>query len=191
MSDERIRLALRREATIDDLDRLAWKEDWALQNVIQATDDNPYEAVWLTEDGVEVHFLDDHLIDVPYLVLTGRGAAALAASLRGRLPVVEEGDVLRMDREAASDDERVAAVLVTGVLAGPHSPAEVVAILDRALRSPSADVRYAALMAAGYAERRELEPALRALLEDEDESIREDAAAALGALENVWREGPR
>jgi hypothetical protein len=183
---ERVRIPLRREATIDDLDRLAWKDDWSLQQVIQATDDNPYESVWLTDDGVEVHFVDDHLIDVPYLVLEGAGAAALTESLRPRLPLVGADDVLRMDRQAGNDDERVSAVLVAGVLIGPHSPAELVAVVERGLRSPSPDVRYAALMAAGYAERRELRPALEALLDDEDESIREDAEGMLAGLEKVW-----
>jgi hypothetical protein len=181
----RIRLPLHPEATQEEVDSMAYMADWTLAEIITKNRERPHEQVYEDrKDGTPIHYIRDWLLGVDYLVVPAQ--APQTARIRKELHVVSLKEALAMV-EAAETPEALRRAFFFAVLASPAPNPRVLALFERLLASSEIKLRRAAVLAAGYAEWRELRPLLaRAATEDRRKQVREEARLMLEGLEQVW-----
>jgi hypothetical protein len=188
---ERIRIALQDGVKQEKVSVLAYRFEWEMERVIQRTDDHPREVIWATPGRKTfVHWVEDFLVQQRYLVVQGDDAEAVAEQLRSKLKTLSPVDVAKRLAGTRDEGDLIDVLYKAGVAAGPEEDSALREVFDAGFRHESPDVRRAAVFAAGYAEWPGLrEPLERLAGSDPDLVVREDAAAMLEGLEQVWGGG--
>lgn len=118
------------------------------------------------------------------LLEPGGDVDKVVAAAREQLPTVDPAEPLKQLEGAKSVSDKVDGLYKLGVAAAGKPDAKVASAFERALSDEDATVRHAAIVAAGYLGWQELRALLKKLAaEDEDESVRKDAALMLESLE--------
>jgi hypothetical protein len=182
-----IRVPLK-NVTINEVDTLAWREEWSIQASIPRTQDNPYEVVFTAEDGTSIHYIEDFLLGVSYLLLRGEEPALVAERVRKKLPTYSVDEIKRLVAQGKTRDEQIRAIYLVAAATTPRFDASLYRLFEITLASNNPEVRSAAILGMGYA----AWPEFKALLQpieatDPDARVREDARAMLESLERVWR----
>jgi hypothetical protein len=184
-----IRVPLKENVNINDVDTLAWREEWNIQASIPRTRDNPYEVIFTAEDGTSIHYIEDFLLGVNYLLLEGEDPAPTAERILGKLPTYSIDEIQRLVERCRTRDEQIRAIYLAAAATTPRFDASLYRLFEITLASNNPEVRSAAILGMGYA----AWPAFKALLQpieatDPDARVREDARAMLESLERVWRD---
>jgi len=184
----RIRIALHEKMKERHTDALAYRESWELERVIKRTADQPREVIWaVPRRKTFVHVIEDFLIQQRYVRVDGADAVAVAALVRSKLKTLSPADVAGRLDGAREESDVIDALYEAGVVAGPEEDPVLTRVFRAGLEHESAQVRRAAIFAAGYAEWRSFEAWLAELAEaDVDPIVREDARAMLDGLAKVW-----
>ncbi len=184
MSDLRTRVALQPGVEQDALDALAWDNDWIWQQEVERGDQNPYELIWTTEDEqTQIHYIDDFLLNVPYVLALGPAAEDIAAQVRTALPTYRWDAVQTLFTAAQTPAQQVQALHYAAIVAAPPDGAAVVALFDQAASSPVDEVREAVILAIGYLGWPDLLPILeRVQQSDPLPRVRQSAARMLEGL---------
>lgn len=181
-----IRVPLK-DVTIDDVDTLAWREDWSFQASIPRTQDNPYEVIFTAEDGTSIHYIEDFLLGVNYLLLEGEEPGPLAEDIRKKLPTYSVDETKRLVAQGKTRDELIGAIYLAAAATSPRFDESLFKLFEIALESDDPDVRSAAILGMGYAAWPEFKALLRRIeATDPDSRVRGDARAMLDSLERVW-----
>ena len=181
----RTRLPLHPKVAQEEVDGMAYMADWILAEILTKNRERPHEQVYEDrEDGTLIHYIRDWLLGVDYLLVPA--PSRQAARIRKELHVVSLKEALAMV-EAARTPEALRRAFFFAVLASTAPNPRVLALFERLLASPEIKLRRAAVLAAGYAEWKELRPMLaRAAAEDRRKQVREEAGLMLEGLEQVW-----
>jgi len=174
-----------------DVDHFSEREGWILRDFTPFIEGELFEKIWTTEgqDAV-IYYIDDPVVQTRYLVVEGPEEASVADEVRRSLVVATEGEILAGLAPDAAPAVRQRHLFAAGLLANdPGSDALFRPILD-ALGDENDYVRYAAVIAAGYANRPEALARVRPLAEsDPHEAVRSMARSVVTGLERVEREG--
>jgi hypothetical protein len=129
-----------------------------------------------------VYWVDDYIVDMPYVVVEGTNAEEIAEELRVDLGVPGHDDVF--ERWDTADDEEAAvfAMFYLGISAPPSSSPQHLARFDAGLRSDSRFVRLATLTAMGYRAWAELSPLAERACDDLDHEVAEVAQRLVARL---------
>lgn len=179
------RLSLKNSVTPGNLSHLAWDLDWDIYDIIKGDETRPFEKIWLANSGqTTIHYLEDRLIGVRYLLLEGKAQPETASQIREAIAVYAEADITAMFDQARGPKSLIRALRQMGAAS---QPAIVIPAwcqrIEKAARHESPDVRYAAVLALAYTGWRTLRPLLEELAADDpDPDVQKTAAAALTAL---------
>ena len=118
--------------------------------MVEVGETRPYEEIWSLDNGHSaVHYIEDGLLGLLYVVVLGEHVDEVEASLRRALETVRPKDALEWLEDAASAERRVQAAAY--LAASAERPAlDLIEAFDRLMRDPVADVRRAAIFAATY-----------------------------------------
>ncbi len=186
-----MRLIFDPAVTKADVDRFSEREGWILRDFTPLVEGELYEKIWTTEaQDAAIYYIDDPVVQTRYLVVEGPEEASVAEAVRRSLVVATVGEVLAGLTSDVAPAARQRYLFAAGLLANdPGSDALFTPILD-ALDDVNDYVRYAAVVAAGYANRPEALARVRSLAEsDPHEAVQSMARSVVAGLERVEREG--
>ena len=179
------RLILDPRATADIVERGAELAGWpkVLEDPREGT--RPHRMAWDGPwEGLQVFYVDDHNIKVPYLIIVGADAEQAKDEVMESLPSYSIDSILADALEAGDSEAKKTSIRRLAVLgAATETDPNILAIFDAAMLDPDPEVRRLAAGATLYPAWREFEPRLELLAaKDEDQSVRERAAKALATL---------
>jgi HEAT repeats len=181
----KIRVVLRPEAGREDVDDVALDLDWLFLRNFPSSEERPYEDMWIDRDErTYIHYIEDHLVDLRYLVLNGPDADQLRSEVVAVLAVHQPADGPAAWESARSEADRIQAVHLLALTADPDDHAEAAGYLRRAAEDTGVEVRRAVILAATYVGWPELRELLTELAQsDPDPTVVRDARLALEGLD--------
>ncbi|MFI7434111.1 hypothetical protein [Micromonospora haikouensis] len=169
------RIVLKPNVGLPDVEEAAFDLQWLLVRHWDASDERPYEDVWVdANEAGSIHYLDDHMVDLRYLTFRGPNSAQNADDARAALATYSSEEALSVFVSAQTVDERVQAVYLAALGATQHRPA-VSSILEEAVEDDQVAVRHAVAVAIAYLGWPSLGGLLERLRHDADESVRSGA----------------
>jgi hypothetical protein len=178
------RVVLRPEVTREQVEDAALDLEWLLLKSWPRGQDRPYEDVWVDRDEQTwIHYIEDHLVDLRYLVVKGTDVSAVESEARQLLPAYQAEDARRAWDTATTADERVEAVYLLALTAGPEDRSRAVAALQAASSDGDPAVRHALVLATTYVGWPELRRLLELLAKNDSvDAVRQEARLALDGL---------
>jgi hypothetical protein len=174
------RVVLKGEAPKESFAELAYSQDWVIAEIGPASDEEPYEEVWLTTDGgSEIHLIDDHLIGLIYVDVVGQRRDQAVEFIKTRLDTCSKEEVIDVARSAGNPRELSRAVRLAGAVAAGGFDQALFEIFLRAFESEDPQTRIAAIIAAGYTEWREFTPLIDRLAQSDPDQVVSDTAASI------------
>jgi hypothetical protein len=175
------RIVLREDVTGDDVGAAAYSANWRIKQILDADRHNPREVIYqVTPKRTFVHYIEDSLLGIDYLVIQGEELDEVEARTRAALPALSEQEVRMMMGTAVTADEQVRALPCAALVAPVSFDVEFYRWFEHALHSPEARVRKLTILATGYVGWREFCAPLAELAStDGDSQVREDARAML------------
>jgi hypothetical protein len=174
------RVVLRGKAAKEDFAELAYFQDWVIDEIVPASDEEPYEEVWITTDGnTEAHLIDDHLIGLVYVDVVGQHRDNVVALIRSRLDNYSREEVIDAARSAGDPQELDRVVRLAGAVATEGFDKDLFEIFRRALESEDPQTRIAAIITAGYTEWHEFIPLIGRLARGDPDQVVRDTAASI------------
>jgi hypothetical protein len=177
------RVVLKEHVGEAEMNRLAAREGWIFGGEIDRTEEAPFERFWRTADGAaSIHYVEDWIIGLVYVVADAPDPAPLAESIRAALDGWSLADAVRMFGRARTLEEKADALYHLGAMAPAEMDPEVFAVFEHAFADPDPEVRRAAVLAAFYTRWPEFEAALQRMAFDADERLSRYARATLDQL---------
>jgi hypothetical protein len=178
------RILPKQSFTRDDASRLAHQHGWQYHNIFLPEGRQPFEKVWLTDDGLtSVHWIEDGEVDLNYFLLQGEHQPQVAGAIREDVETVGRDELRSMLDRAEESDEFLSALTMAAVSAPPEFDTEVFEWLERGFTHPRPPVRQAAAILTAYPGWPEFRAPLERLAnEDEDDEVRQAAEAMLEDL---------
>lgn len=172
-----LRIVLKPGVSRDEVGFLAARYEWWLLSIGRESDEYIRDEWRAKDDGTFVVYIEDPVVNLPYLLVKGPSADAVAETIRRGLPVWSSAEAAELLARAADWRDKAAAVHFIALGAPPREDESVVDVLERMSRDPDPHVRRAVVISIGYLASW---PALRTLLEtiereDPDENIGRDA----------------
>jgi hypothetical protein len=180
------------ERLIEPVDRNRILADLGLElSNLQEEPGRAYFEVWMPldlDDEAVIHYVDDVPIGVRYFVVEGE--QRWAQHVRQSFPVMTDEAILERMRTASSDAQRIEATFMIALIGGREPRENALAELKASLHHPSEEVRYAAILAAGYTSWPALEVDLEELAERDGSPRVQDRAQRLlqQVAEYGWEE---
>jgi hypothetical protein len=175
----------------DDVTELAWERGWKYHDMVGADEDQAFEKVWLTPDGrTGIHWLEDPVLDLNYVVIEGDGQDAIAREIEEAVPTYSREELRRMVERAEDWDDLMDALQHAAAAAPPEFDLETFGWFERAFAHEHPTVRKMAVISTAYP----AWPEFRALLaeaadSDPDEEVREVAVRMLADLDEKLAAG--
>lgn len=185
------RLVLTHQANRDRVRRIADEAGLDLVHEVPAAHPQPYELVYSTPwEGVSLHYQEDTLIGVPYLLLAGDVDEVVVETVRKIFPVESVETLVLKAYSAASANEKIDIVYRVGAACGPSVHEGALLVFRACFVDPDPSVREAAAYATTYVGWREFVAPLGVLAaEDPAPQVREVAGLALNALrQHFWHD---
>jgi hypothetical protein len=186
------RIVLAPSSTRADFHDSALEHGWQLERVVDAGAENPYEEIWtLGDTRTAVHYIEDALINVPYLLVFGERVDDVAARVSEALETVTAEDAVRATRMARTRAERLRSIAYLAAAAPATVDPEVLAAFEELLADPDPTVRDSAIFGSVYAQWPEIGDLLEHVrAHDAEPPIRQAADDALAAIRRARNGGP-
>lgn len=167
-----------------DVEAVMYAENFDFWQVIKASEDTPYEVVWLTPDRkTSIHYIEDFDSDTRYVAIKGERREEIIDRLRQRLDVYEKDEIMAQYKTAESEDDAVGAIVIAGVSAPPAHDKALLKFFERALQDRRPRVRVAVIEAFLWASWDNCLTLLNQVAaHDDDPEIREYAGFAIQAI---------
>jgi hypothetical protein len=189
MSD--LRIVLKESVSNDDIDRLAWQQNWELYDLLPRTEKAPLTKIWITPDEqTGIHYIEDFYISVRYLLLRGNDIEKIAEKIQASLDTYSLEELHQKVGEVKDKNECIAVILRLGAATTQNYDPRIFQDFKTLMSHPHPDVREAAMFATTYAGWREFREALQHLKEhDPEPTVRKFARTTLESLaKNYWQE---
>ena len=185
MKAQKIRFPLKELVSENEIYTAALRHDWLWWDKTLANEDNPYEVVWITDDEKNtIHYIDDHLINLRYLVVQGEAVDEIAKQIHSSLATYTREEIRQTVEEATTRDQYIHAIYQVGIAAPQDYDPELFEWFKIGLSNPDAKVRKATILAIGYVGWLEFRAVLQELkTNDPDQSVRQRASILLEGYE--------
>lgn len=143
---------------------------------VEREDDVPMEYVWITQDrSTTLNYIEDHRIDLNYVVARGRDRDALHSRVVAHLGAYSFAELARMYERAARAEEAARAVFYALVSIPPAPDERFLRLFRHALARPERVVRFKAIEALAACEWPGALESLRPTLIDPDPVVAAEA----------------
>jgi len=179
-----LREIVKKNVTRQQVDSLAWDENWYSHDFIPPTEESPYEEVWITQDDqTAIHYIEDPLISIRYFFVTGSNLVEVSSRIRSSLDTYKRDDIRNMMNNALEPKQYINAIYHIGIAATQEYDTEFFEFFKLAFSHHDPKVRNAAILATGYAGWKEFREPLERLKEsDSEQAVREFADYTLQSL---------
>lgn len=170
----KIRLVPRTTVSRADIEQLADSLSWTHYRTTTEDAQRPHETTWLAPDhGAAIHWIEDHVIRVNYLLIQGPDVAPTTDALKSRLDFYTSESLQATFDETRDGSALMDALHTLGVhCSGPFDP-DLFALFRWAMNDPDPLIRRVALLAASMTHWREFIPLLDYVrAHDREESVR-------------------
>lgn len=175
----------------EEINQMAYDNDWQFQDLILPTETQPFEKIWLTADRqTAIHYIEDSMLGVRYLHVDGENRDPITALIQSRIAIYDL-DAIRQQIETASDANlAIRATYHLAAIAPAQFDPELFGYFGRMLAHPDSEVRRAAIFATAYAPWVEFRPYLEQIAAtDAVEDVRDFAAFMLAShMRHTWGE---
>jgi hypothetical protein len=181
---------VRENVTRQQVDSLAWDENWYSHDLIPPTEEAPYEEVWITQDDqTTIHYIEDPLISIRYFFIEGSNQEEVVSRIRSSLDTYKRDEICEMMKNAVETKPCVAAIYHVGIAATQEYDTEFFEFFKFAFSHHDPKVRNAAILATGYVGWQEFREPLEHLKKSDTEQIvREFADYTLQSLaKHNWK----
>jgi hypothetical protein len=181
MKAQKARFLLKESVSEDEIYTAALNNDWLWWDKTLSSEDNPYEVVWITDDEQKsIHYIEDHLINLRYLVAQGDDVEQIIKQIHSSLDIYNNAEIRQLVEKASTRDEHICAIYQVGIAASQDYDSEFFELLKIGLSNPDAEVRKAAILAVGYVGWSEFREILQHLKTDDPHlMVRERASIML------------
>lgn len=170
-----------------EIEQLADSLSWIHYRTTEASEQTPYEAIWMApESGAAIHWIEDHLIHVDYLLLQGPDIDPSINALKSRL-ALHTADSLRETFDETRDAPALLDALYDlGVHCSGQFDPELFALFRWTLHDPDPLVRRVSLLAASMTNWSEFIPLLDYVRNhDREELVRLEAQTVFEVMSTL------
>lgn len=172
----------------EEMKQLAERLGWTLHAVQEGEPDAPegvpFEMIWISVDQKSaIHWIEDHLLLVNYIGITGPSRAHTEVLVRDALDVHSPDSMTDLFDSARDADSLMNSVRMLSIQCqGDYDP-QLFALLRWAANDPSPIVRRVTLLAASTISWAEVDPLVQYVRDhDLDETVRAEAAQVLDII---------
>ncbi|MFE7126902.1 hypothetical protein [Streptomyces sp. NPDC057617] len=174
---KKIRLVPKSGTGRTDIEHLAEQLDWTYHQKTPKGEQTPFEIIWLSTDrGAAIHWIEDHLIRVDYLLIQGPDVDPTLGELESRLDLHSSESLQDLFDGTRDGSAVMDALHVLGVhCSGPFEP-DLFALFRWSMHDPDPLVRRVALLMVSLTNWNEFIPLLDYIRKhDSVESVRAQA----------------
>lgn len=169
--------------TRDEVTSLARSKGWQYHDMYVADGHQPFEKVWLTADGrTGIHWIEDQILELDYLVVEGDRVDEIARSLREDLDTFGRDELRALVEGACEWHTFLYALHHVAAAAPPAAEPELLTWFERGFTHEEPAVRNMTAILTSYPAWPELHRPLERLLGDDDDNVRATAARMLEHL---------
>ncbi len=175
----------------EEVNQMAYDNDWQLQDLVLPTETQPFEKIWLTASGeVAIHYVEDSMLGARYLHVDGENRDQTTALIRSRIATYDLDEIRQQLKTASDTNLAIRATYHLAAIAPEQFDPEFFGYFSLMLAHPDSEVRRAAVFATAYAPWVEFRPYLeRMAADDAVEDVRDFAAFMLAShMRHVWSE---
>ncbi|MEH2039430.1 HEAT repeat domain-containing protein [Nostoc sp.] len=185
------RIIVKDAVSLEQVNALAWSENWSLLDFNPRTETSPYNKIWITQDEqTGIHYIEDFLINIRYFLVEGKNQEQIIAKISSSIDTYDEKEIFEMAENAVNQDNYIRAIYHIAILARQTYNPKIFEIFNSAFTHADPEVRKAAILATvaiGWKEFRETLQGLQ--VNDPDLNVRERAHRTLQNLaKNNWKE---
>ncbi|MER5556018.1 hypothetical protein ABT001_30840 [Streptomyces sp. NPDC002793] len=180
----KIRLVPRAVTSRADIEQLAKQLGWTHHRTTQKGERTPFEITWLSPDrGAVIHWIEDHLVRVDYLLVQGPAVDPAISSLKSRIDFHSSESLQEVFDETRDSSALMDALHALGVYcSGPFDP-HLFALFRWSMNDPDPLVRRVALLTASLTDWLEFIPLMDYVrTHDPSESVRAQAETILDVM---------
>nr|PPQ56748.1 hypothetical protein C5F59_08760 [Streptomyces sp. QL37] len=159
------------------MEQLAKQLGWTHHRTTQRGEQAPFEITWLAPDrGAAIHWIEDHLVRVDYLLVQGPAIAPTVSSLKSRIDFHSSESLQEVFDGTRDSSALMDALHALGVYcSGPFDP-DLFALFRWSMHDPDPLVRRVALLTASLTDWPEFIPLVNYVrTHDPSESVRAQA----------------
>lgn len=184
MSDSRQALPLKPEVERGSINGVAWDLNWLMVDVLQKSDEQPYEKIYATGDSkTKIHYIEDFFIGMHYVLAVGPAARTVIEGVSERLDAYDWKDVEALFSVDSLVEERVQAVYAAAILAPSSVDPDRLRFFERVAEDGEERVRLALSIGIGYIGWEACRDLARDLANDPSERIRKNAELMIEGFE--------
>ncbi|WNG45374.1 hypothetical protein F0U60_15635 [Archangium minus] len=168
---KKLRIPMKDVEAAAQLSSIALILGWSLESVTEATSTRPYQIIWVTDEDEAgsrsiVRFIDDFMIEVPYIYIESEAPEHLAPGLPEFVDVYTNDEIRKLADSAATAEQLHLAVRLMALIAPPEFDASFFEFFRKSLTFPDPTVQRKAILAMGYVGWKELLPVLEQLAKE-------------------------
>lgn len=156
---------------------------WLLWGENQRSDKAPYEIVWISDSQhTTIHFIDDHLIGLKYLVIKGTKVDEVTEFVLHLFPskLYRQSDIFQMLENASMVQDRIQAIHHVGVAAPSEFDPMFYKVFEQELQSSDPAIRLAMILVLSYVDWTEVKKLVKTIaVSDLNPEVREAASNLL------------
>jgi hypothetical protein len=165
-------------------ERLGWTLHAVQDGEPDAPDGAPFEIIWISVDQKSaIHWIEDHLLQVNYIGITGPSRAQTEVLLRDVMEIHSPDSMTDLFDSARDADSLMNSVRMLSIQCQEDYNPQLFALLRWAANDPSPIVRRVTLLTASTINWAEIDPLVQYVHDhDADETVRAEAAEVLSII---------
>ncbi|TPN83943.1 hypothetical protein FHK87_18435 [Aquimarina algicola] len=169
----------------DVVDTFAYNEYWLWNDTIKASESNPYEVIYQTEDEKNIiHYIEDHLLGVHYLLLRGEQLDELTKIIHSKLEVFKIQELFELISKETSIPDLIQYIYFVAVASPSNFKDDYYENYRELLFDINENVKLAAIGGLGYIEWKEFREDLVKVFEnDESKKVRASAETMIKGID--------
>lgn len=185
MNRKKIRLPLKANMSRGVVVTFAYNDYWIWNDTIRDSKSDPYEVIYLTEDEKNIiHYKEDHLIGVHYILLIGEELDDLNQRICSHLDVYEVEELFELISEETMIPDLIQNIYFVAVAASAGFDESYYQKYKKLLFHKNEEVRLASIRGIGYIEWKEFKEDLIKVVEnDASEKVRISSEAMIKGID--------
>ena len=184
---KQLRFPLQKNTSCNSLSRPFQLQGWLYWESFQKSEVAPREVVWMTQDyQTTVHIIEDHFIDISYLVVRGPNASNIASKLQSFSAVLSQQEILAHLNEDLDMEELKYTIFAAAIAASSDDRESLINTFRDIFNHENTAIRLVGLEAASYVDWPEIKELVKQVnLTDPNERVQQYSYALLDAYNKI------
>lgn len=184
---KKFRFPLKKTTSCFSLSRPFQLQGWLYWESFQKSEANPREVVWMTQDKeTTIHIIEDHFIEMSYLVIRGPNSSVVATKLQSFPEVLNQEDVLIRLNEDLDMEELKYTIFAAAIAASSDDRESLINAFRDIFNHQNTSIRLIGLEAASYVDWSEMKELVEHVSRsDPSKQVKQYSYALLDAYDKV------